>query len=157
MTTVSTTPPATLTEFQQIEADISAVVTKIINGAELLAEEAVTALENLAALSPQASTWIEGAASFIESIPGVGQEPAVLATVAAVDLATKGLDTFAATMAQAQAAGGSVTVTQATQAIVAGVQAYNTAKALSGTAVTSILPVAPASAAVIASTPPAAL
>ena len=149
----TTTTATTLTEFQKIETDVMAFVTKVVNEDEILVEDAVQALENVAALVPQASTWIESAIAFIEGIPIVGQNPTVLALVGTVDLATKGLDAFAATMAQAQAAGGSVTVTQATQAVVAGVQAYNTAKSVAGTIVTTGVSQAPATAAVIASTP----
>ena len=101
MSTTTTTPPTTLTEFQQIEADVMGFVTKVVNEAEILVEDAVQALENVAALVPQASTWIESAIAFIEGIPVVGQNPTVLALVGTVDLATKGLDAFASAMAAA--------------------------------------------------------
>ena len=153
MSTTTTTPAAPLNEFQVIEADVMAFVTKVVNEVEVLTGECVTALENVAALVPQASTWIEDAIAFVEGIPVVGQNPAVLATVAAVDLATKGLDAFAATMTQAQSAGGSVTVTQASAAVIAGVTAYNTAKAAAANMTNAAVTSAPAAAVLI---PPAA-
>jgi hypothetical protein len=153
MSTTTTTPPATLTEFQQIEADVMGFITKVVNEVEVLVEDAITALENVAAMMPQASAWIESAITFIEGIPVVGQNPEVLALVGTVDLATKGLDAFASAMAKAQAPGGSITVTQATQAVVAGVQAFNLAKTITGNIVTTGVSQAPATAAVIASTP----
>ena len=154
MSTTTTTPAAPAqTEFQIIEARLKTFVTNVINEGEVLIEDAIQGLEDVAALVPQASTWIEEAATFIEGIPIVGQNPEVLATIAAVDLADMGLDAFAATLNQAQTAGSSVTVTQAKQAIVAGVQAFNAAKAVSANIVTAAVNAAPATAAVIASTP----
>lgn len=148
MSTTTVTPPAPAqTELQIIEAKVSAVVTKIINEEELLVSEAIQGLEHVAALVPQASAWIEDAATFIEGIPVVGQNPTVLATITAVDAADKGLDLFAATLNQAQTAGNSVTVTQASQAIVQGVQAYNAAKSANANIVSAAVAAAPATAA----------
>jgi hypothetical protein len=156
MSTTTATPVAPAqTELQIVETRLKGIVTTIINEGEVLIEDAIQGLEDVASLAPQASTWIEEAATFIEGIPIVGQNPTVLATIAAVDLADKGLDAFAATLNQAQTAGASVTVTQAKQAIVAGVQAYNAAKAVSANIVTAAVIAAPATAAVIASTPAA--
>ena len=154
MSTTTTTPAAPAqTELQIIEGKVSAIITKIVNEVELLVSEAIQGLEDVAALVPQASAWIEDAATFIEGIPVVGQNPEVLATIAAVDLADKGLDAFAATLTKAQTAGSSVTVTQATQAIVSGVQAYNAAKAANANLVSVAVAAAPATAAAIAATP----
>ena len=153
MSTTTTAPAQT--EFQIIWADVMGFITKVVNEAEILIEDCVTGLENVAKLMPQADAWIEEIASFIEGIPVVGQNPEVLATIAAVDLADKGLDAFAATLTAAQAAGGSVTVTQATQAIVTGVQAYNTAKAATANLASLALSASPATAAVIAAAPAA--
>lgn len=154
MSTSTTTPAAPAqTELQIIEGKVTAFITKVVNEVELLVSECIQGLEDVAALVPQASAWIESAATFIEGIPVVGQNPTVLATIAAVDVADKGLDAFAATLTQAQTAGSSVTVTQATQAIVAGAQAYNAAKAANAAVVSAAINVAPATAAVVAATP----
>lgn len=153
MSVTTTTLPATLSEFQIIENDVIGFVTKVVNEVEVLVEEAVQALENVAALMPQASTWIQQAIAFIEGIPVIGQNPDVLALVGTVDLATKGLDAFAAAMAKAQAPGGSVTVTQATQAVVSGIQAFTLAKGVAANIVNTGVAQAPATAAIIASTP----
>lgn len=150
MSTTTTTPAQT--ELQIIEGKVTAFVTNVINEVEILVADAVQGLEDVAALVPQASAWIESAATFIEGIPVVGQNPAVLATIAAVDLADKGLDAFAATLNQSQTAGSSVTVTQAKAAIVAGLQAYNAAKSANAAVVTTAVVTAPATAA--AATPP---
>ncbi len=153
MSTTTTAPVAPeQTELQIIEGKVMAFVTNVINEGEVLIEDAIQGLEDVAALVPQASAWIEDAATFIEGIPIVGQNPTVLATIAAVDLADKGLDAFAATLNQAQTAGSSVTVTQATQAIVAGAQAYSAAKIANANVVSTALTAAPATAAVIAAT-----
>jgi hypothetical protein len=154
MSTTTTTPAAPAqTELQIIEGKVSAFVTNVINEVEILVADAIQGLEDVAALVPQASAWIESAASFIEGIPVVGQNPTVLATIAAVDLADKGLDAFAATLNQAQTAGSSVTVTQATQAIVSGYQAYNAAKVANGNIVSAALTAAPATAAAATAAP----
>jgi hypothetical protein len=156
MSTTTTTPTAPAqTELQIIEGKVSAFVTRVINEVDVLVSEAIQGLEDVAALVPQASAWIEDAATFIEGIPIVGQNPTVLATIAAVDLADKGLDAFASTLTQAQTAGSSVTVTQATQAIVAGYNAYNAAKSANASVATAAVSAAPATAAVIAATPSA--
>ena len=151
MSTTTTTPGQT--ELQIIEGKVTAFVTKVINEVEILVEEAVQGLEDVAALVPQASAWIESAATFIEGIPVVGQNPEVLATIAAVDLADKGLDAFAATLNQAQTSGSSVTVTQAKAAIVSGLQAYNAAKAANANIVTAGVVAAPATAPIVAASP----
>ena len=155
MSTTTTTPAApALTEFQTIEADIQAFVTKVITEAEVLIEDAVTALGNVAALAPTIAADVTSAANFIEGIPGVGTNPAVMAAVAAVNVANTGLQAFAATYEQATAAGGSVTLTQATQAVVAGYQAVKSAQsaaaALTGTGIAAT----PAGAAAVAATAP---
>lgn len=148
MTTTTTTPAQT--ELQIIEGKVQAFVSNVINEVDILIEDAVQGLEDVAALVPQASAWIESAATFIEGIPVVGQNPTVLATIAAVDLADKGLDAFAATLNQAQTAGSSVTLTQAKNAIVTGLQAYNAAKAANANIVTAGVVAAPATAPIVA-------
>lgn len=150
---VAATPAPAQTELQIIEGKISGWVTKIVNEGELLIEEAIQGLEDVAAAVPQASAWIEDAAQFIEGIPIVGQNPEVLATIALVDAADKGLDAFAGTLTQAQTAGSSVTLTQAKQAIVAGAQAFTAAKAANAAVMTATLTSAPATVAIIAATP----
>jgi hypothetical protein len=152
MSTTTTTPAAPAqTELQIIEGKINAVITKIVNEVELLVDEAIQGLEAVAASIPQASAWIEDAAAFIEGLPIVGQNPAVLATIATVDAATAGLDAFAKVLNTAQTAGQSVTVTQATQAIVQGAQAYNAAKSANAAVVSGVITAAPATSAAAAS------
>ena len=152
MSTTTTTPAPAQTELQIIEAKVMAFVTKVANEVEVLVEEAIQGLEDVAALVPQASAWIESAATFIEGIPIVGQNPTVLATIAVVDAADKGLDAFAAVLTQAQTAGQSVTVTQAKTAIVTGLNAFNAAKSANAAVTSAVVAAAPATAVVASST-----
>lgn len=158
MTTTTTTTPATpvaLTTFQQIEADVQAFITKVVNEIEILIADAESALENVAALAPTIAADVTSAATFIEGIPVVGQNPDVMAAVTAVQVADAGLQAFAAQYNAATAPGGSITVTQATQAVVAGYQAVKAAQAASATLTSTAVAAAPATAAVIAATPAA--
>jgi hypothetical protein len=156
MTTTTTTPvaaPVALTEFQQIEADVMAFITKVVNEVEILIGDAETALSNVAAMAPTIAADVTAAATFIEGIPVVGQNPDVMAAVTAVQLADTGLQAFAKSYEAATAPGGSITVTQATQAVVAGVQAITQSKIATATLTTTAIAAAPATAAVIAATP----
>lgn len=154
MSTTTTTPaPTTLTLFQTIENDIQAFITKVVNEVEILIEDAETALSNVAALAPTIAADVTSAATFIEGIPVVGQNPEVMAAVTAVQLADTGLQAFAAQYNAATAPGGSITVTQATQAVVAGYQAVKQAQAAAATLTSTAVSAAPATAAVIAATP----
>lgn len=149
--------------FAQIEADVQAFVTKVITtvetDVEALIADAQTALENVAQLAPQVASEITTAANFVESIPGVGTNPDVLAAVAAVNVANAGLQAFAQSYTQATT-GGSVTVSQATQAVLAGYQAVKSAQsaaASASAAVAGAVPVpAPASTAPAPTTAPTA-
>ena len=154
-TTTPATTPAPLSLFQTIEADVQSFVTKVVNEVEILIADAESALENVAQLAPTIAADITSAATFIEGIPVVGQNPDVMAAVTAVQAADAGLQAFAKQYQAATAPGGSITVTQATQAVVAGYQAVKAAQAASATLTTTAVAAAPVTAAVIAATPAA--
>lgn len=150
----TTTPAASVTTwFQTVEADIQAFITKVVNEVEILIADAESALSNVAALVPTIAADVTAAASFIEGIPVVGQNPDVMAAVTAVQLADAGLQAFAKQYQAATAPGGSITVTQATQAVVAGYQAVKQAQTATATLTSTAVAAAPATAAVIAATP----
>ena len=150
---VTPTPAPALTLFQTIEADIQAFITKVVNEVEILISDAETALETVAQMAPTIAADITSAATFIEGIPVIGQNPDVMAAVTAVQLADTGLQACAKQYQAATAPGGSITVTQATQAVVAGYQAVKSAQAAAATLTTTAVAAAPATAAVIAATP----
>jgi len=156
MSTTTTTPasaPVALTTFQQIEADVQAFITKVVNEIEILISDAESALENVAALAPTIAADVTSAATFIEGIPVVGQNPDVMAAVTAVQVADAGLQAFAKQYQAATAPGGSITVSQATAAVVAGYQAVKAAQIATATLTSTGVAAAPATAAIVAATP----
>jgi hypothetical protein len=156
MTTTTPTTPAPaapLTLFQQIEADVQAFITKVVNEVEILISDAESALSNVAAMAPTIAADVTSAATFIEGIPVVGQNPDVMAAVSAVQVADAGLQAFAKQYQAATAPGGSITVSQATAAVVAGYQAVKAAQAATATLTSTAVATAPATAAVLAATP----
>jgi hypothetical protein len=154
-TTTPTTPaaPVALTLFQQIEADVQAFITKVVNEVEILISDAESALSNVAALAPTIAADVTSAATFIEGIPVVGQNPDVMAAVTAVQVADAGLQAFAKQYQAATAPGGSITVSQATAAVVAGYQAVKAAQIATATLTSTGVAAAPATAAIVAATP----
>jgi hypothetical protein len=156
MSTPTTTTPvasAPLTLFQQIEADVQAFITKVVNEVEILISDAESALSNVAALAPTIAADVTSAASFIEGIPVVGQNPDVMAAVTAVQVADAGLQAFAKQYQAATAPGGSITVSQATAAVVAGYQAVKAAQVATATLTSTAVAAAPVTAAIVAATP----
>jgi hypothetical protein len=156
MSTTTTTPasaPVALTLFQQIEADVQAFITKVVNEVEILISDAESALSNVAALAPTIAADVTSAATFIEGIPVVGQNPDVMAAVTAVQVADAGLQAFAKQYQAATAPGGSITVSQATAAVVAGYQAVKAAQIATATLTSTGVAAAPATAAIVAATP----
>lgn len=131
--TGSTSSTASPTLLQKIEADVQAFVQKVVSEVEILIADAQEALENVANLAPTVAADVTNAANFIESIPGLGTNPDVQAAVTAVNLADAGLQAFAKSYTQATT-GGSVTVTQATQAVLAGYQAVKSAQSAAASA-----------------------
>jgi len=154
-TTTTTIPVAStpLTLFQQIEADVQAFITKVVNEVEILISDAESALSNVAALAPTIAADVTSAASFIEGIPVVGQNPDVMAAVTAVQVADAGLQAFAKQYQAATAPGGSITVSQATAAVVAGYQAVKAAQVATATLTSTAVAAAPATAAIVAAAP----
>lgn len=154
-TPTTTTPVAStpLTLFQQIEADVQAFITKVVNEVEILISDAESALSNVAALAPTIAADVTSAASFIEGIPVVGQNPDVMAAVTAVQVADAGLQAFAKQYQAATAPGGSITVSQATAAVVAGYQAVKAAQVATATLTSTAVAAAPVTAAIVAATP----
>ena len=154
-TPTTTTPVAStpLTLFQQIEADVQAFITKVVNEVEILISDAESALSNVAALAPTIAADVTSAASFIEGIPVVGQNPDVMAAVTAVQVADAGLQAFAKQYQAATAPGGSITVSQATAAVVAGYQAVKAAQVATATLTSTAVAAAPATAAIVAAIP----
>ena len=144
------TSSAAPTLFQTIEADVQAFITKVVNEVEILVSDAESALENVAAMAPTIAADVTAAASFIEGIPVVGQNPDVMAAVTAVQLANTGLQAFAKQYQAATAPGGSITVSQATAAVVAGYQAIKQSQVAAATLTTTAITAAPATAAAIA-------
>ena len=123
-----------MTTLAQIEADIQAFIQKAVSEVEVIVADAIQALSNVAQMAPTIAADITNAANFIESIPGVGSNPDVQAAVTAVNIADAGLQAFAKTYEQSTTAGGSVTVTQATQAVISGYQAVKSAQAAAASA-----------------------
>ena len=152
-TPTTPTPAAPLTLFQQIEADVQAFITKVVNEVEILISDAESALSNVAAMAPTIAADVTSAATFIEGIPVVGQNPDVMAAVTAVQVADAGLQAFAKQYQAATAPGGSITVSQATAAVVAGYQAVKAAQIATATLTSTGVAAAPATAAIVAATP----
>src|ERR1700691_6183977 len=152
-TPTTPTPAAPLTLFQQIAADVQAFITKVVNEVEILISDAETALSNVAAMAPTIAADVTSAATFIEGVPVVGQNPDVMAAVTAVQVADAGLQAFAKQYQAATAPGGSITVSQAIAAVVAGYQAVKAAQAATATLTSTAVAMAPATAAVLAATP----
>lgn len=117
------------TFFEGAEAKVEAFVQKVVAEGEFLLGEIESALTNVSSLMPEAAKAVEEASAFVESLPGVGQDPDVMAVVAGANVAVQGLNAFASTWNQATAKGSSVTATAAKQAVLAGYQGYNTALA----------------------------
>jgi len=110
-------------------------------------------LSNVAAMAPTIAADVTSAATFIEGIPVVGQNPDVMAAVTAVQVADAGLQAFAKQYQAATAPGGSITVSQATAAVVAGYQAVKAAQIATATLTSTGVAAAPATAAIVAATP----
>jgi hypothetical protein len=125
---MTTTPAPGISIFQKIEAEVMSFITAVENDVEIIIADAEKALSNVAAMVPSIAADIEGVATFVEGIPGVGQQPAVQEAVAAANIAMTGLNAFASAWNKSTT-GGKVTVSQASQAVVAGFQAAQLAKA----------------------------
>ena len=111
---------------QKVEAFIQQVVTGVEHDLSVIGQP----LTHVSALIPQAAQPIAQAAAFIEGIPRVGQNPPVMAAVAAANIAMQGLNAFAGVWNQATAPGGpGVTATVAKNAILSGYQGYRSALA----------------------------
>jgi hypothetical protein len=131
--TGSTTTTAAPTLIQEIETSVEAFIQKVVSEVEILIADAQEALEWVANLAPTVAADVTSAANFIESIPGVGSNPDVMAAVAAVNVANAGLQAFASSYETATT-GGSVTVSQATNAVLAGYQAVKSAQSAAASA-----------------------
>lgn len=117
-----------LDEVRIIETKVETFLTEMINGVEHELEVIGQTLTHMSALIPNAAAAVQQAAAFIEGIPVVGQNPQVLAVVAAANIAMTGLNAFASVWNRATAPGGSgVTATVAKDAIMSGYQGYRQA------------------------------
>lgn len=116
-------------EAKIVETDVLAFITKVENDVAVVVKDAEAALSWLAAEAPTVAADVAQVATFIEGIPVVGANPTVLAAVTAANVAVQGLNAFAAAYTKSTATGGSITLTQASQAVVAGYQGLKNAQA----------------------------
>lgn len=110
--------------FQAIETAIETFIQKAVAEGEILVADAEGAISNVAALMPNATIAIQSAESFVEGLPIIGQNPTVLASVAAMNVGMGVLNAFAATWTKATTGGG-ITLSVAKQAITDAYTGYH--------------------------------
>lgn len=111
-----------------VEQDVLNFIQKAEQGFQIAVTDCENVLQWVAQQTPAIAADLQMVTSFVGAVPAVAGNPEVLAAVTAANLAVQGLNAFAQSYNQATAGGG-ITVTQATQAIVSGYQAVKSAQA----------------------------
>lgn len=125
MTTATATTATTATP--TIWQDILSFISKVENAVEIGIADAEAALSKVASLAPAIAADIEALAAFVEGTPILAGNPDVQAAVAEANVAMQGLNAFATSYTQATS-DGSITLSQAINAVVSGAQSASAAQ-----------------------------